>query len=82
MAFDAEFHTWWGRLSEDHRARLKAAAGQDLLRRATTRLLLQTACPLGPIGTRWESPIGPRPASTPEINWIWPAAVREFVLSR
>ena len=82
MAFDAEFQTWWERLSEDDKTRLKAAAGQDVLRRATTRLLLQTACPLGPIGTRWESPIGPRPAAPSEINWIWPASVREFVLSR
>ena len=59
MAFDAEFQTWWDRLSEANRTRLKTAAGDDVLRRATTRLLLQTACPLGPIGTRWETPIGP-----------------------
>ena len=82
MAFDAEFHTWWDRLSEDNRARLRTAAAQDLLRRATTRLLLQTACPLGPIGTRWESPIGPRPESHRDISWIWPEPVRAFVLSR
>lgn len=82
MTFDAEFQAWWDRLSEENRTRLKTAAGDDVLRRATTRLLLQTACPLGPIGTRWETPIGPMPESQPEIAWSWPEPVRRFVLSR
>ena len=59
MAFDAEFQTWWDRLSEANRTRLKTAAGDDVLRRATTRLLLQTARPWAPSEPGGETPIGP-----------------------
>jgi hypothetical protein len=68
---EAELKKWWDRLTDEQRVRVKAAAGEHHLDAAGTKLLLDTRCPVGPIGTKWES--------QPEYSWIWPESVREFV---
>jgi hypothetical protein len=40
----------------------------------TVSLLLDTACPFGPIGGKWET--------QPEWDWTWPLNVREFIASQ
>ena len=70
MAFDAEFQTWWDRLSEANRTRLKTAAGDDVLRRATTRPAADRL-PTGPHRNQVGDPIGPMRESQREIAWNW-----------
>ena len=61
-------------LSDDQRARVKAAADDDQLDADGTRLLLDTGCPIGPVGTKWEA--------EPEYSWSWPESVRTFVTAQ
>lgn len=69
----AETHLrkWWDRRSDDQRARLKQATENHRLEPDVVTLLMDTQCPVGPIGTRWES--------DPEFAWSWPDDVRTFV---
>jgi hypothetical protein len=68
---EAEVQKWWDRLSDDQRTRVKTAAEEHNLDAAGTQLLVDTGCPIGPVGTKWES--------EPEYSWIWPESVRAFV---
>jgi hypothetical protein len=69
---EAEVQKWWDRLSDDERTRVKTAAEEYHLDAAATELLIETGCPIGPVGTRW--------ASEPEPSWSWPESVRMFVI--
>jgi hypothetical protein len=70
-AFDTHLRDWWAALSDTQRARLRAAVDADKLEPATVKLLAESRCPVGPIGTKWEA--------QPEFGWSWPLVVREFV---
>lgn len=71
MFAERQLEQWWNRLSEDQQARAKAAADKHQLDADGTRLLLDTGCPIGPVGTKWEA--------DPDYSWSWPESVREFV---
>jgi hypothetical protein len=71
MFAEAELLKWWNRLSDDQKTRVKEAAERHQLDSEATRLLLDTSCPVGPVGTKWES--------DPEFSWSWPESVRTFV---
>jgi hypothetical protein len=65
---------WWENRSEDQRQALTAAAQEDRMDGDTVRLLLGTRCPVGPIGTKWES--------QPEYGWSWPQSVQSFIAAQ
>ena len=71
MTLESHLQKWWKRLSDDQRAALTQAAEEDQLQPSTTQLLLGTECPIGPVGTKWES--------QPEYQWSWPESVRTFI---
>lgn len=71
MTLDDHLQKWWRQRSEDQRRALKQAADEDRMDPATVKLLLGTECPVGPIGTKWES--------QPEYEWSWPESVRTFI---
>jgi hypothetical protein len=71
MFAEEHLERWWDRLSEDQRARAKTAAEKHSLDAAGPQLLVDTGCPVGPVGTKWEA--------DPEWGWSWPESVREFV---
>lgn len=71
MTIDSELKKWWARRSDDQRAALKQAAEKHTMDAPTVELLFDTSCPLGPVGTKWES--------QPEYGWSWPETVRTFV---
>jgi hypothetical protein len=71
MTLDEHVQQWWERLSADDRKALKAAAAEDRMDGDTVRLLIGTRCPVGPVGTKWES--------QPDFGWTWPGSVRTFV---
>ena len=49
-------------------------AENQLLDPPVVRLLFDTGCPVGPIGTQWES--------QPDYDWTWPSNVREFIAAQ
>jgi hypothetical protein len=75
MAADIPFeqHTreWWGRLTDDQRDRVKQAAQDNDTSAAISRLLADTRCPVGLIGTAWET--------DPQYSWHWPEGIRGFI---
>ena len=73
MVVFAEKHlqTWWSARSDEQRARLKQAAQQSKLDPDTVKLLFDTGCPVGPVGTKWET--------QPDWDWSWPSDVRTFI---
>ena len=70
----AELQKWWDRLTDDQQVRVKAAAEHHDLDAAGTKLLIDTRCPVGPVGTRWDT--------DPEYSWSWLESVRRFVVER
>jgi hypothetical protein len=72
MTIDNHLQQWWAARSNDQRRALKEAADEDRMDAATVRLLLDTGCPIGPIGTKWL-------ASDSDYGWTWPQSVRTFV---
>ena len=74
MFAEAELQKWWNRLSDDQKARVKRAAEHHQLDAAGTQLLIDTRCPVGPVGTKWEA--------DPEYSWSWPESVRDFVVAQ
>jgi hypothetical protein len=68
---EAEVQKWWDRLSDGQRTRVKTAAEEHHLDAAGTQLLVETGCPIDPLGTKWES--------EPEYSWSWPESARAFV---
>jgi hypothetical protein len=71
MTIEQHINEWWSDRSEEHRQTLTAAAAADRVDGATVRLLIETRCPVGPVGTTWES--------QPDFGWTWPNSVRTFI---
>jgi hypothetical protein len=65
---------WWSGRNDDQRQALTEAAQQDRMDAATMRLLLDTGCPIGPIGSKWESQAN--------YGWMWPQSVRSFIVAQ
>lgn len=65
---------WWNRLNDDQQARVKQAAENHDLDSTGVKVLIDTRCPVGPVGTRWEA--------DPEYKWTWPESVRQFVIDQ
>jgi hypothetical protein len=74
MTIESELHKWWASRPRDQRKKLTEAAQQDQMDGPIVRLLLDTGCPVGPIGTKWES--------QPEYSWGWPQSVRAFIVAQ
>lgn len=68
---EPQLQKWWAARSEDQRATLKQAALKTTLEQDTVTLLFNTQCPVGPVGTKWET--------QPDWDWTWPGNVREFI---
>ncbi|NOR00019.1 hypothetical protein HGK72_08100 [Mycolicibacterium fortuitum] len=66
--------TWWEARTEEQRATLKESASNDNLDQTARRLLIDTNCPIGPVGTKWET--------EPDFGWTWPGSVRDFILAQ
>lgn len=69
---------WWAGLNDEQRARVKEAAeqaaGKHNVGLAGVQALLDTRCPVGPVGTKWDE--------NPDYAWTWPESVRSFVLDQ
>lgn len=65
---------WWDRLNNDQRSRVQQAAENHRLDPAGVKALIDTRCPIGPVGSRWEA--------DPEYSWTWPESLRQFVLDQ
>jgi hypothetical protein len=68
---EKQLREWWGRRTEDERARLKTAAERHRLDSDTVDLLNSTRCPIGPVGGKWEM--------DPDWDWSWPLDVQTFI---
>ncbi|WP_197381872.1 hypothetical protein [Mycolicibacterium mengxianglii] len=64
---------WWDRLTEDQRARVRAAAETREMTAETLKLLGDTGCPLGAVGTQV--------AGGPVSGWSWAESTRQFILA-
>lgn len=62
---------WWEGLAPDTREVLIEATDVEDLAPATVSLLIQTSCPVGPVGTQWEGDNG--------YAWSWSGRTRDFV---
>lgn len=65
---------WWDRLDDDRRSQVKQAAQKHDLDTAGVKLLIDTRCPVGPVGTKWDA--------DPDYQWAWPESVRQFVIDQ
>lgn len=69
---------WWAGLNDDQRSRVQQAAenadGKHNVGTEGVKVLIDTRCPVGPIGTKWDE--------NPEYAWTWPESVRQFVLDQ
>jgi hypothetical protein len=71
IPFEKLTREWWSRLTDDQRARIRKAAGDNDTSSVTAKLLADTRCPVGLIGTAWEA--------DPEYTWSWPKGMRDFI---
>lgn len=71
MGIDKELVGWWEARSDEQRRTLQIAASADEMPADIVRLLIDTRCPVGPVGVKWDE--------QPEYGWMWPRAVREFI---
>ncbi|WP_236726163.1 hypothetical protein, partial [Mycobacterium avium] len=74
VPFERHTREWWGRLTDEQRARVKRAAEDNDTSAVTAKLLADTRCPIGLIGTAWET--------DPEYSWSWPGGMREFIANQ
>jgi hypothetical protein len=74
MTIVSKLEQWWASRSDDQRQALTESAQRDRMDAATARLLLGTGCPIGPIGSKWET--------QPDYSWMWPQSVRAFVTAQ
>ncbi|QFS89123.1 hypothetical protein FIV07_00115 [Mycobacterium sp. THAF192] len=69
---------WWAGLNDDQRSRVKQAAEQAAEKHdvgiAGVEVLIDTRCPMGPVGTKW--------GADPEYAWTWPDWLRQFVIDQ
>lgn len=70
---DEHRQQWWDRLTEDQRARVKAAATSREMTAETEKLLTVTRCPLGGVATQI--------AAGPISGWFWAGSTRQFILA-
>lgn len=63
---------WWAAQSEDHRARLRSAAGQATLDASTVQFVLETNPPIGITGSKWQLNEG-------DFSWSMSPSLREFI---
>lgn len=71
MTTQDDLQKWWERRSVEQREHLKQAAEKHKLDGDTVRLLIDTGCPAGPVGTQWDT--------QPELDWHWSNKVRTFI---
>lgn len=71
IPFEKHTREWWGRLTDEQRARVKKAAEENDTSSVTAKLLADTRCPVGLVGTAWET--------DPEYSWSWPKGMRDFI---
>jgi hypothetical protein len=74
MFAEAQLQKWWARRSDDHGHNSNRPYSRPGWNRPRVELLVNTECPVGPMGTKWES--------QPEWDWIWPSNVRTFVAAQ
>lgn len=69
---------WWDGLNQDQRSRVKqaaeGAAGKHNVGLDGVQALIDTRCPVGPVGTKWED--------NTEYAWAWPESLRQFVIDQ
>ena len=73
-AFEPHLQKWWANRPDDQRKALAEAAEADRMDDSTVKLLVDTRCPVGPVGTSWES--------QPNYSWHWASTVRDFILAQ
>lgn len=71
MANEDLWAKWWAARSEDQRAQLKHAAGQDRMDTETVQFVLGTNPPIGLVGGRWQHEV--------EFSWSISPSLREFI---
>jgi hypothetical protein len=71
---EPQLQQWSAARSDEQHASLKQAAQSHQLDADTVKLLFDTQCPVGPVGTNWEA--------EPEYDWSWPESVRTFVATQ
>lgn len=72
LDLDQMVRDWWSDRTEDQRKILRQEAEQDRMTQDTVRLLIDTRCPVGPVGTKWEM--------EPGFHWTWADRVQEIIL--
>lgn len=69
---------WWASLNDDQRSQVKQSAEDAAdtynVGLEGVRALIDTRCPMGPVGTKWDD--------NPEYAWSWPEPLRQFVLDQ
>lgn len=75
---DDDVAKWWAGLNDEQRSRVKQAAeeaaGKHNVGLAGVRVLGDTRCPVGPVGTKWDD--------NADYAWTWPESLRAFVLNQ
>lgn len=66
--------TWWDRLNNDQRSPIKQAAQTKRLDEDGRRALADTGCPMSPTAIRYDD--------NPELAYVWPESLREFVIDQ
>lgn len=70
--------TWWDGLNDDQRSRVKQAAEQAAEKHdvgiSGVKVLIDTRCPVGPVGTKWDD--------NPDYAWSWPESLRRFIIDQ
>lgn len=78
VVLDDEVAQWWAGLNDEQRAQVKQAAedagGKHNVGLLGVKVLIDTHCPVGPVGTKWDD--------NPEYAWTWPESLRRFVLDQ
>ncbi len=64
---------WWGARPESTRESLRAAAKEGRMDAETVRLLIESRCPIGPVGSKWEG--------ADEYSWMWAGRVKDYILT-
>jgi hypothetical protein len=73
MTLESHLQKWWKRLSDDQRAQIQKDAADDRMEPSTMELLKTTECPIGPVGTQWQSE---------PYSWDWLESVRKFIVAQ
>lgn len=71
MFAEDALHKWWAARTDEQRQQLKSAAEQPRPDAETVRLLSDTSCPAGLVGSKWETET--------EWGWILSPGLQEFI---